>query len=129
LSYILNTSMNIFFYVLSIKKFFKVKTPISIYFEGTTEQMITLTNQYRIWTSNHMYKLLLLSNYTFIKDINIHLIFVGLNTFFVLIFVVFVADGPHFDRMFKMILIFIECLKWSSFSEFVFYLVIFCDAV
>jgi len=29
----------------------------------------------------------------------------GLNTFLVLIFVVFVADGPHFDRMFKMVLI------------------------
>jgi len=35
----------------------------------------------------------------------------GLNTFLVLIFVMFVVDGPHFDRMFKMILIFIECLK------------------
>jgi len=36
----------------------------------------------------------------------------------VLIFVVFVADGPHFDRMFKMVLI-TECLKWSSFLQFV----------
>jgi len=25
---------------------------------------------------------------------------IGLNTFFVLIFVVFVVDGPRFDRMF-----------------------------
>jgi len=55
--------------------------------------------------------------------------FLGLNTFLVLIFVVFVVDGPHFDRMFKMVLIFIECLKWSSFSQFVFYLVLFCNAV
>jgi len=31
----------------------------------------------------------------------------GLNTFFVLIFVVFVADGPHFYQMFKMVLIFV----------------------
>jgi len=53
----------------------------------------------------------------------------GLNTFLVLIFAVFVADGPHFDKMFKMVLIFTEYLKWSSFSQFVFYLVIFCDAV
>ena len=42
---------------------------------------------------------------------------------FVLVFVVFVVDDPHFDKMFKMVLIFIECLKWSSFSQFVFYLV------
>jgi len=35
----------------------------------------------------------------------------GLNTFFILIFVVFVADDPHFERMFKMVLIFIKCLK------------------
>jgi len=28
----------------------------------------------------------------------------------------FVADVHHFDRMFKMVLIFIECLKWSLFS-------------
>jgi len=53
----------------------------------------------------------------------------GLNTFLVLIFVMFVADGPHFDIMFKMVLIFTECLKWSPFSQFVFYLVLFCDAV
>jgi len=44
----------------------------------------------------------------------------------VLILVVFVADGPHFDRMFKMVLMFTECLKWSSFSQFVFYLVLSC---
>jgi len=49
----------------------------------------------------------------------------GLNTVLVLIFVVFLVDGPHFDRMFKMVLIFTECLKWSSFSQFVFYLVLF----
>jgi len=30
---------------------------------------------------------------------------------FVLVFVVFVVDDPHFDKMFKMVLIFIECLK------------------
>jgi len=54
---------------------------------------------------------------------------IGLNTFLVLIFVVFVADGPHFDRMFKMVLMFTKCLKWFSFSQFVFYLVIFCNAV
>jgi len=41
----------------------------------------------------------------------------------------FVADDPHFNRMFKMILIFTECLKWSSFSQFVFYLVLFCNVV
>jgi len=29
---------------------------------------------------------------------------IGLNTFLVLIFIEFVADGPHFDRMFKMVL-------------------------
>jgi len=34
------------------------------------------------------------------------LTFLGLNIFLVLIFVMFVADGHHFDRMFKMILIF-----------------------
>jgi len=33
-------------------------------------------------------------------------LFLGLNTFLVLIFVVFVADDPHFNRMFKMIIIF-----------------------
>jgi len=54
---------------------------------------------------------------------------VGLNTFFILIFVAFVADGPHFDRIFKMIIILTDSLKWSSFSQFVFYLVIFCDTV
>jgi len=53
----------------------------------------------------------------------------GLNTFLVLIFVVFVADGLHFNRMFKIVLIFTECLKWSSYLQFVFYLVIFCNAV
>ena len=42
--------------------------------------------------------------------------------FFVLIFVVFV-DGPHIDRMFKIVLIFTQSLKWSLFSQFVFYLV------
>jgi len=41
--------------------------------------------------------------------------YVGLNTFVVLIFVVFVADYTHFDRIFKMVLIFTECLKWFSF--------------
>jgi len=43
----------------------------------------------------------------------------SLNTFSVLIFVLFVADS-HFDRMFEMVLIFTECLKWSLFSLFVF---------
>jgi len=33
-------------------------------------------------------------------------IFLGLNTFFVLIFIVFVADSPHFYRIFKMVIIF-----------------------
>jgi len=42
-------------------------------------------------------------NFYFIKN--------GLNTFLVLISVVFVADDPHFDRIFKMVLIFTECLK------------------
>jgi len=37
--------------------------------------------------------------------------FLGLNTFLVLIFVVFVADGPHFDIMFKMVIILTECLE------------------
>jgi len=40
----------------------------------------------------------------------------GLNTFFILIFVAFVADKP-LDRMFKMVLILTECLKWSLFSH------------
>jgi len=31
----------------------------------------------------------------------------GLNTFFVLTFVVFVEDGPHFYQMFKMVFIFV----------------------
>ena len=53
----------------------------------------------------------------------------GLNTFLVLIFVVFVADGPHFHIMFKMVLIFTKCLEWSSFSQFVFYLVLFYNVV
>ena len=48
----------------------------------------------------------------------------GLNTFLVLIFVVFVADGPL-----KMVLIFTECLEWSSFLQFVFYLVLLCNVV
>jgi len=61
-----------------------------------------------------------------VKDSLKRLITYGLNTFLVLIFVVFVADGSHFDRMFKMVPIFIECFKWSSFLRFVFYLVIFC---
>jgi len=43
----------------------------------------------------------------------------------ILIFVMFVADDPHFDRMFKMVIIFTECLKWSSFSQFMFYLIFF----
>jgi len=48
-----------------------------------------------------------------------------LNTFLVFIFVVVVVDGPHFHKMFKMVLNFTECLEWSSFSQFVFYLVFF----
>jgi len=32
---------------------------------------------------------------------NVSLNFIGLNTFFVLIFIMFVANGPHFDIMFK----------------------------
>jgi len=52
-----------------------------------------------------------------------------MNIFKVLILVVFVADGPHLDTMFKMVLIFTECLKWSSFSQFVIYLVFFCNAI
>jgi len=36
--------------------------------------------------------------------------YLGLNTFFVLIFVVFVADVSHFHIMFKMVLILTECL-------------------
>jgi len=51
-----------------------------------------------------------------------------LNTFLVLIFVVFVAYDPHFATMFKMVIIFTECLKWSSFSQFMFYLVLVCNA-
>jgi len=43
----------------------------------------------------------------------------GLNTFFVLIFVVFDANGPHFTK----------CLKWSSFSQFVFNLDLLFDVV
>jgi len=39
------------------------------------------------------------------------------------------VDDPRFDKMFKMILISIECLKWSSFSQFVSYFVLYCDAV
>ena len=46
-----------------------------------------------------------------VKDSLKRLITYGLNTFLVLIFVVFVADGSHFDRMFKMVPIFIECFK------------------
>jgi len=42
---------------------------------------------------------------------------------------VFVADGPHFDKMFKMVIILTECLKWFSFSQFMFYLILFCDTV
>jgi len=42
---------------------------------------------------------------------------IGLNTFFVLIFVVFVADGSHFDRMFKMVITFIKCLKCNGVLE------------
>jgi len=34
------------------------------------------------------------------------LIIFGLNIFFVLIFIVFVADNSHFYQMFKMVLIF-----------------------
>jgi len=33
----------------------------------------------------------------------------------VLIFVVFVADDPHFDRMFKMVLIFAIRVLFGSF--------------
>jgi len=58
--------------------------------------------------------------YIYIKDINI---------FFVLIFVVLVVDDPHFDRIFKIVVICTKCLKWSSFSQFMFYLVIICDSV
>jgi len=36
--------------------------------------------------------------------------FLGFNIFLILIFAVFVADDPHFDRMFKMI-IFTKCFK------------------
>jgi len=53
----------------------------------------------------------------------------SLNIFLIFIFVVFVVDDPYFDRIFKMILIFTEYLKWSSFSQFVFYLVLFCNVV
>jgi len=46
-----------------------------------------------------------------------NLYILGLNTFLVIIiFVVFVGDDSHFDRMLKMVFIFTECLKWSSFS-------------
>jgi len=38
-----------------------------------------------------------------------------LKYFFVLILTVFVVDDPHFDRIFRMIIILTECLKWSSF--------------
>jgi len=38
---------------------------------------------------------------------------------------VFVVDGPHFDTMFKIVIILTEYLKWSSFLQFVFYLVLF----
>jgi len=43
--------------------------------------------------------------------LNIILLDFGLNTFLVLIFVVFVADGSHFDIMFKMVLIFYRMFK------------------
>jgi len=38
-----------------------------------------------------------------------------LKYFFVIIFVVFVADGPHFDRIFKMVLIFAICVLFGPF--------------
>jgi len=41
--------------------------------------------------------------------------FESLNTFLVIIFVVFVADGPHFDRMFKMILMFVIRVLFGLF--------------
>jgi len=57
------------------------------------------------------------------------LFFKDLNTFLVLIFVMFVADDPHFNIMFKMVIILTKYLKWSLFSQFMFYLVLFCNAV
>jgi len=39
-------------------------------------------------------------------------LFLGLNTLMVLIFLVFIVDDPHFYRMFKIVIIFTECLKW-----------------
>jgi len=42
---------------------------------------------------------------------NLLLFIYGLNIFFVLIFVVFVAYGPHLDIMFKMVLIFYRMFK------------------
>jgi len=56
------------------------------------------------------------------------MIFIWLKYLFVLIFVMFVVDDPHVDKIFKIVLILIECLKWFSFSQFVFYLVLFCNA-
>ena len=47
---------------------------------------------------------IIMSNSCLLKD---HYIF-RLKYFFVLIFVVFVADDPHFDIMFKMVLIFTD---------------------
>jgi len=61
--------------------------------------------------------------------VNNKIYIIGLNTLLVLIFVVFVADDAHFDRMFKMVIIFTGCLKWSSCSQFVFYLVLFCNVI
>jgi len=46
----------------------------------------------------------------------VNLFIIRLNYLFVLIFVVFVVNGFHFHRMFKMVFIFTECLEWSSFS-------------
>jgi len=75
-------------------------------------------------------KLVSLTNSVQLSDYNIF-IKNGLNIFFLFLFVVFVVDDPHFDKdkMFKIVIILSECLKWSSFSQFVFYLVIFCDVV
>jgi len=44
-----------------------------------------------------------------------NIIYIGLNNFFIIIIVVFVTDGPHFDRMFKMVIIFAIRVLFSLF--------------
>jgi len=75
--------------------------------DGSLQYILVLTNFF-IFISIQILEVLNILNILILKNIYLKK---GLNTLFVLIFVVFVVDGPYFDIMFKMVIILTECLK------------------